>query len=163
MLRDDDTLARLRGRSAKPGEVAWLGLRPGHREPLRVVGQVRAETNAGLEGDRYRGEGKRQVTLFQMEHLAAIAAFLGREHVDAALLRRNIGIRGLNLLALTGQRFIIGDRAVLEMTGPCHPCSRMEELLGYGGYSAVRGHGGICARVLKGGLIRLGDPIRVLG
>jgi MOSC domain-containing protein YiiM len=65
---------------------------------------------------------------------------------------------GINLLALKGRRFRVGE-AVLETSGECHPCSRMEETLGVGGYNALRGHGGLTARVIKGGVIRVGDTV----
>jgi MOSC domain-containing protein YiiM len=65
---------------------------------------------------------------------------------------------GINLLALKGRRFQIGE-AVLEGSGLCHPCSRMEEALGHGGYNAMRGHGGLTTRIVRSGRIALGDPV----
>uniref|UniRef100_UPI002869BBBC MOSC domain-containing protein n=1 Tax=Deinococcus sp. TaxID=47478 RepID=UPI002869BBBC len=103
----------------------------------------------------------RQVTLIQAEHLPVIAALAGLEAVTPEQLRRNIVVRGLPLLALKERRFQIGD-VILEGTGECHPCSRMEEELGEGGYNAVRGHGGLTARVIRGGVIRVGDRLTPL-
>jgi MOSC domain-containing protein YiiM len=152
-------LARLLDGPLRPGRLRWIGLRPARRAPLRVVEQAALLAGQGLEGDRYAGrDGARQVTLLQFEHLAAIAAFLGLAAVAPERLRRNLVVSGLNLLALKGRRFRIGE-AVLEASGECHPCSRMEEALGPGGYNALRGHGGITARVLEGGAIRLGDAV----
>ena len=54
--------------------------------------------------------------------------------------------------------FRIGT-AVLRGTGPCAPCSRMEEALGPGGFNAVRGHGGITAEVVRPGRVALGDSV----
>ncbi|BBF82035.1 MOSC domain protein [Asticcacaulis excentricus] len=76
--------------------------------------------------------------------------------VQAHALRRNVVTSGINLLALKDKRFQLGV-AVLEYTGECHPCSRMEEIFGVGGYNAVRGRGGITARVITGGRFRVGD------
>lgn len=142
------------------GRVEWIGIRPEKRKPLEVVESVEADTEQGLVGDHYHGSsGKRQVTLIQAEHLEAVASMLGRDKLNPLLLRRNIVVRGINLLALKEKRFQIGE-AVLEMTGLCHPCSRMEQNLGAGGYNAVRGHGGITARVLGGGKIAVGDEVK---
>jgi MOSC domain-containing protein YiiM len=128
--------------------------------PLMSVDAVEAHAGAGLAGDHFSGnaESKRQVALIQAEHLDVIARLLQRERVDPGLLRRNIVVSGINLLALNGARFSIGA-AIFEGTGGCHPCSRMEEALGAGGYNAMRGHGGITARIVRDGTIRVGDEV----
>lgn len=147
----------------QPGAVAWIGARPVRRSLMSVLDEVELAPGEGVLGDHYksRTNGPRQVTLIAVEDLAAIASFLGREAVEPELLRRNIVTRGVNLRALKGRRVRVGG-AVIETTGECHPCSRMEELLGPGGYNAVRGHGGFTARVLDGGRVRLGDPVERL-
>jgi MOSC domain-containing protein YiiM len=148
----------------RAGKVEWIGVRSARREPMIVVDAVEAREGRGLTGDHFRGGAgsKRHVTLIQAEHLHVIAELLGRDRVDPALLRRNIVVSGINLLALTGAQFEIGG-ALLEGTGGCHPCSRMEETFGAGGYNAVRGHGGITARVIGGGVIRVGDQVKFKG
>ena len=144
----------------RPGRVVWIGLRPQRRAAVQVVETATLDPQQGLIGDHYssRTGGARHVTLIQAEHLAAIAAHLGLEAVTPEQLRRNIVVAGINLTALKGRRFALGG-ALLEATGECHPCSRMEEILGEGGYNAVRGHGGITARVIEGGVVRIGDDV----
>lgn len=144
------------------GKVTWIGVRPERRADMLLVDAVEAKTQNGLTGDRYAGRsGNRQVTLIQTEHLPVIASNLGMESVDPALLRRNICVSGINLLALKDKQFQIGD-VVLEYTGLCHPCSFMEETFGDGGYNAVRGHGGINARVIKSGIIKIDDMVNAI-
>lgn len=127
-----------------------------------TVQNVNLEIQRGVIGDRYtRAGGARQVTLIEAEHLAAIASHLGRSQISPEEMRRNIVTRGVNLLAFKERRFKIGS-AVLETTGECHPCSRMEENLGVGGYNAVRGLGGITARVVEDGAVNVGDDIAPL-
>ncbi len=160
MLTAGSPLAALLGAPMRPGRVAWIGLRPARREQVQSVQAATADPALGLVGDHYSGRtgGKRQVTLIQSEHLAAIARYLGVDAVAPALLRRNIVVTGINLLALMERQVRIGG-AVLAVTGACHPCSRMEEVLGVGGYNAVRGHGGVTARVVQGGDISVGDVL----
>jgi len=143
----------------REGRVEWLGRSPGRREPIDVVERVRVEVGTGIEGDRHSrsGRGKRQVTLMQREHLATVSSLLGRE-VMPEELRRNVVVSGINVWALKDRVFRVGT-ALLQGTGPCAPCSRMEGNLGVGGYNAMRGHGGITARVLEAGDIALGDAV----
>ena len=160
MLNPSSPLAALLGAPMRPGVVGFIGLRPARREAMMAVQSAVLDPDEGLLGDHYRSRTtrSRQVTLIASEHLAAIASYLGRDLVRPEELRRNIVISGVNLLALAQARFRLGT-AVLEGTGPCHPCSRMEETLGVGGYNAVRGHGGITARVAAGGVVHVGAPV----
>jgi MOSC domain-containing protein YiiM len=141
----------------RAGRVEWIGIRPARRAALVSLEIANVLADSGLQGDHYNSSGKRQVTLIQAEHLAVLSALIAAP-VDPAVLRRNILVSGINLIALKNARFRIGQ-ALLEGTGPCEPCSRMEEALGPGAYSAMRGHGGITARVLEGGRIKLGDGV----
>ena len=142
------------------GRVEWIGVRPARGEAMTALESVSIEIGKGLQGDRFsaRAESPRQVTLIQHEHLTVIAACLGLEKIEPATLRRNIVISGLNLLALKDKTFHLGE-VKLEMTGLCHPCSKMERLLGAGGYNAMRGHGGITARVITEGMVRIDDSL----
>ena len=144
------------------GQIKWIGIRPERKAPMIKLDSVDAIAGKGLTGDRYASKnGKRQVTLIQGEHLLAIASLLGRESVEPELLRRNLVVTGINLLALKDKQFQVG-LALLEYTGLCHPCSAMETTFGAGGYNAVRGHGGITARILESGEIKIGDDVRAL-
>ncbi len=150
----------------KAGRLEWIGLRTERRGEMRSVDETEAKVGLGLAGDR-RAENRkpndkspRQVTLLQAEHLSAVASFMRVARVDPAMTRRNLLVSGVNLLALKDKRFRVGG-VLLEGSGLCHPCSRMEETLGPGGYNAMRGHGGITARVLEEGTIRVGDEVRL--
>ena len=145
-------------RWAQPGRVTWIGLRPARGAGIDTPDTVEIDAS-GLVGDRAR-PGKRAVTLLQAEHLAVIAAFLGRDRIDPADLRRNLVVSGLNLAGMKGRDVQVGT-AVLRVTTICAPCSLMERSFGPGGYAAVRGHGGWCAEVLRPGHISVGDPVDI--
>ena len=155
---------QLANHQAGPGRVSWIGIRPERRASVQAVEAAEALEDLGLRGDHFAGKpgSDRQVTLVQHEHLDVVASILGSAPLDPGLLRRNISVSGINLLSLVGRKFRIGE-AVMEGAGPCRPCSRMEENLGHGGWNAMRGHGGIIARVVRSGLIRTGDEVADLG
>jgi MOSC domain-containing protein YiiM len=149
-------MRELMARHERAGRLDWIGLRPARRDEVAAVD--RAEVTAeGLDGDHGRA-GKRAVTLIQGEHLPVISALAGTE-ATAGRLRRNLVVSGINLAALRGRDVAIGA-AVLHLTGPCPPCSRMEEVLGAGGYQAVRHHGGWYAAVVRPGALAVGDGVR---
>lgn len=144
------------------GRVEWIGVRPERMAELIAVEEATLVEGRGILGDHKvtgRVGTKRQVTLIQHEHLIAVAGMLQRDKVSPKQTRRNIVVSGINLLAFKRWQFRIGA-ALLEFSGPCEPCSRMEANLGLGGFNAMRGHGGITARVIEGGTIRLGDEVR---
>jgi len=155
----DSELGKLMATLPRPGRVEWIGLRPARGQAMHEVAEAEAVTGKGLLGDRYAsGSGKRGVTLIQAEHLPVIAVLSGHAEVAPSTLRRNLLVSGIPLVALKGRRFRIGE-VLLEGTDDCDPCSRMEAALGPGGYNAMRGMGGLCARILEGGVIRAGDEV----
>lgn len=164
-------LRALTSRFPRAGCLELILLRPARGIPMLQPDSVLAIAERGLAGDRSASRapgGKRQVTLLQAEHLPVIASLVGRTQIDPMLLRRNLVVRGLNLLAAralfkdTPLMLRLGDEVSLEVSGFCEPCSLMEDALGPGGYNAMRGHGGLTARVLTGGTLRRGDPVRCL-
>ena len=144
-------------RHHRDGRVAWIGLRPARRAPMVVVECCRIAMS-GLDGDRHPRPGRRAVTLIQAEHLPVIAALCGTQATPERL-RRNVVVAGVNLAALKDREVGLGG-ARLRITGPCPPCSRMEETLGPGGYAAVRHHGGWYAEVTAPGTVAVGDAVR---
>jgi len=158
-LPHQSILAKLLAGPVGPGRLTWIGLRPSRKAPMLTPASALFVAGQGIEGDRYKTQrnGPRQVTLIAAEDLAAIASFMGRD-VSPELLRRNLVTSRLNLNALKERRILIGE-VVLEASGECAPCSQMEANLGPGGYNAVRGRGGLTARIITGGEVRLGDAI----
>jgi MOSC domain-containing protein YiiM len=146
-----------------PGELSWIGVRPGRRLSMQALKATQAVATLGLQGDhrmeKTPGSG-RQVTLISEEFIQQIGHFLGGKVVRPEQLRRNLVVRHINLNALRYQTFKIGD-AVFEATALCHPCSRMEQELGKGGLAAMLGHGGLCCKVIHSGEISVGDRIEL--
>ncbi len=158
---EERTLAERLAHVPQIGELVWIGVRPAHEAPMIALGEAELVAASGVRGDRaFRASraGKRQVTLVQHEHLAVVAALVGRDRVEPSQLRRNLVVRGINLVALMRTRFRIGA-ALLEGTGPCEPCRKLDHALGDGAFAAMRGHGGITARILESAVVRLGDHV----
>jgi MOSC domain-containing protein YiiM len=137
-------------------------------EPMQAVDAVMAVAGRGLEGDRYatrRGYwtdvDECQVTLIQVEDLDAITASSGIA-VQNGEHRRNLVTRGVDLRGLAGWRFRVGE-AVLGYDRPRPPCRYIEGLTQPGMTRALAARrGGICARVVESGFIRVGDALEPL-
>jgi len=154
------TIDELSTHYARPGRLEWIGFRSRRRAPVTPMQTVELIENRGLEGDHSakRSGSRRQVTLIQWEHLAVIAGLCAESTIAPERLRRNLVVSGINLSSLRARKFRLGD-AILEGTGHCPPCSRMELELGHGGFNAMRGHGGITARVLTSGTVSVGSTL----
>jgi MOSC domain-containing protein YiiM len=150
------------------GRLEAIHIAAGAGAPMRPLAQAEAISGAGLTGDRYAAQlgfysarptepGAREVTLFEAETLDQLAA----EHqiaLRAGQHRRNLTTRGVRLDELIGQRFTIGH-VVLEGVKDCPPCEHLQQLVGKPVLQPLLGHGGLRARVVQGGTIRVGDPI----
>ncbi|WP_376788672.1 MOSC domain-containing protein [Thermoflexus sp.] len=136
------------------GVVVALFRCPGHRIPMESVSALRVEAGYGIVGDSHAREGSlRQILLMDQETLDAL-------DLPPGAVRENITVRGLPLHDLqSGEHLRVGE-ALLEITQPCTPCSRMEEIRP-GLQEALRGRRGMLARVVESGWIRRGDLIRI--
>lgn len=143
------------------GELIWIGVRPVRKAALIVLDEVEALAGLGLQGDHRCSKtpgSARQVTLISAEFIQLIEHYSGHTSIDPGLLRRNLVVKGINLNALRHQQFRIGE-ALFEATALCHPCSRMDQALGRGGLVAMLGYGGLCATIIEGGRIAVGDTL----
>ena len=147
---------------AAVGRLEWIGIRTAHRGQVAEPSVAEVVVGRGLAGDHYipRRRGGREVTLIQFENLDEIARTCGLPEVLPGQLRRNLAISGVLLPGGKGDRIRIGE-VELEVTGPCVPCSRMDEALGPGGCRAMSGRGGVTTRIVRGGPIQIGNPVTV--
>ena len=130
---------------------------------LSTVATARAIAGRGLEGDRYAaGEGTfslkgghgRDLTLVTAEALEDVG-------LTASEARRNLVVRGIDLDALRGRRFRVGEVECLGQRR-CEPCAHLERLTRPGVLRALVHRGGLRADVLRGGELRVGDPVEAL-
>lgn len=139
------------------GVLEYIVLRPKRKQDVDIRKEAHLSAGMGIEGDHYAKSGKREVTLIQAEHLEAVAAELNME-IPLGITRRNLVVRGTSLMDMISKRLQIGE-AVLEITGECHPCSRMNEVLGPGGLKAMANRGGVTAKIVQSGILKIGDRV----
>ena len=152
------------------GSVAGLHVAPEAGAPMRSVTEARAVPGRGLEGDRYfagtgyyspkPSHGGREVTLIEIEAVEAVSSELDLKLV-AAETRRNIATSGVPLNHLVDREFLVGGVRLLG-TRLCEPCKYLEGLTRPGVMGGLVHRGGLRARILTDGIIRVGDVIQPL-
>ena len=149
--------------------VEGIFLAPEAGAEMKSVQAATALEGCGLEGDRYcagLGHWSRfgrvcEVTFIAAEDLHDIERET-RVGVNNGEHRRNVVTRGISLKALRrGERFLVGE-VVFDYRGPRSVCRYIERITKPGMTQALRGRGGICARVIENGAVRVGDEIEVL-
>ena len=137
------------------GKIVSLQLCVGHREPMDFKNQVIALTGTGLQGDRHAApDNARQILLMDKE-------ILDDFDLKPGMVRENVTVSGLSIHKLSqGQRLKLGADVVLEITGHCEPCARMDEIRS-GLRESLDMQRGMLTRVLEGGTITLGDQVRI--
>jgi len=150
------------------GEVVEINISPQHERLPTAVGSVHAVAGRGLEGDRYFiAEGDpvenrhEDLTLIATEALEGLREREGIE-LTAAESRRNIATRGIDLNALVGKRFRVGD-AECEGIMLCEPCSDLQRMTKPGVLKGLVHQAGLNAAILSGGEIAVGDPVAAVG
>jgi MOSC domain-containing protein YiiM len=149
------------------GQVAYLQISPAATEKLVSVRELRAVAGEGLEGDRYFKKigtysniagGGRQVTLIELESVEALKRDLKIE-LEPAQTRRNIVTRDVPLNHLVDRQFRLGGEVVLQGVRLCEPCNHLETLTVRGVREGLLHRAGLRADIIRGGTIKVGDPI----
>ena len=138
--------------------IVSLRLCLGSREPMKEVAQANFITGQGMQGDRHlRSDGlraKRQVLIMDVETLKHFG-------LEPGQVRENVTLEGLDLSTISaGDRVSLGADVVLEITGDCEPCARMDEIRP-GLKEEIDGKRGVLAFVEKGGVVSIGSEVGV--
>lgn len=132
--------------------------RPGEH-PTVGVAEIQCLAGRGILGDRFldfKDNYKGQITFFASEVFEEICRLLGVRGKVPGVTRRNVITAGLDLNALVGVEFEI-QGVHFEGTAECSPCHWMNEAIAPGAEAALRGRGGLRARILTSGRLQA-DP-----
>lgn len=131
---------------------------PAGSNPVVEVPQIRCLAGRGVEGDRFldhKPDYKGQITFFAHEVYQDVCRQLGVRDKEPAVFRRNVITEGVDLNALIGQEFEVQGVRFLG-TAECSPCYWQNEAFGPGAEEAMKGRGGLRAKILTDGLLRVG-------
>jgi len=134
--------------------------------PIEEAQSIDCVAGRGVKGDRffdYKPDFKGQITLFDWAVYERVRDEIVKGDLHPRAFRRNVIVKGVDLNELINKRFTLGD---LELTGSCEckPCYWMDEACAPGTYEFLKGVGGLRARIVRGGTLRLGEnPLEILG
>jgi MOSC domain-containing protein YiiM len=154
---------------ALTGRIEHISISPGHNFFYRdknnpeyykaaSLEEVRCVAGRGLEGDRFfdfKADYNGQITFFDLDVFDEMARALGVSHRLPATVRRNVFVRGIDLNALVGRKFSL-QGIVFEGTQECAPCHWMDYSFGPGAHAFLKNRGGLRAKILSTGLLRVG-------
>ncbi len=156
------TTGKIRHIFVSPGHNYW-GKRFGKPgpHPTHDLAEVELHANMGIVGDRFynrKPDYNGQITFFAAETLDYIQDVMALDALDPMGVRRNVITEGINLNQLMKTRFTL-QGITFEGTGHCTPCKWMNVGVAEGGHKAMKGRGGIRARILTNGILRVGDAV----
>ena len=130
--------------------------------PAEELTEANFIANFGLEGDARSRKGRgRQITLIEAEALEFVAQSLKLAEVPRGASRRQVLVSGIALNDTVGKRLRVGP-LLIEVHALCDPCKKMEKAIAPGAFWAMNQRGGICGRVIEGGVLRPGDTVEVV-
>jgi hypothetical protein len=152
----------VRPAEAGTGVVEAILVAPAAEAPLVRVESAAAVAGRGLEGDRY-GEGRGTFGGPSSDGVGYELTVVDADALDELGIpweraRRNVVTRGIELTALVGRRFRIGDVECVARR-LAEPCAHLERVEGRGLVRPLVHRAGIRADILRGGTITVGDPI----
>jgi MOSC domain len=148
--------------------IRHLFISPGHnffghhgeeagKSPLYEVDEIECVAGHGVRGDRffdYSEDYKGQITFFSSEVFQDVCRSLGAESKSVGVARRNVVTEGTDLSSLVGKRFKVQD---VEFEGicECKPCYWMDQAIAPGAEASLQGRGGLRAKILTNGRLRV--------
>lgn len=136
------------------------GQAPG-QHPMVARSEIRCVPGRGVEGDRFfdfRDDYKGQITFFADEVYRSLCERFRSREKPPSVFRRNVITRGIDLNALVKRQFEL-DGIRFAGVEPCKPCAWMDHAFGPGAEAALAGQGGLRARILTEGLLRVGQVV----
>jgi MOSC domain-containing protein YiiM len=125
--------------------------------PMLEVPELKLVAGQGIEGDRffgYKPDYKGQVTFFDHQRYLELCERFQVWDRPSSVFRRNIITEGQDLNALIGKEFEVQGVHFMGMA-ECSPCHWMDQAFHPGTEAALKNHGGLRARILTDGVLRV--------